>query len=388
MTILNAGFPALQDLINKPIKIFELQLPFTLTALIVKGVIPLIVVLVLFRLTRSLQEKSLAKGQYSPEKKQKLRKVVRFVFRTLIFGTVTVSAAVLLNEHVPVYLEMFWKSLSDPFFTSGNTSVSFLTLALLIPIFLVANWVGRLTQGFIEANLFERIQIDEARRFTFGMMSRYAAGAVVVLAGLAVIGIDLSAIGVILGVLGIGLGFGLQSIVANFFAGLLIISTRPIKENDRILIGGIEGTVRRIKLISTNVVTLANENIIIPNAELVSKPVHNLSYQDRRVVTTNIVSVAYDTDLERAVEVLRECAESVPLVMADPPPVVRVQAFEDSGIRMAVFSWIATVEDRKLVESEINMEIWRAFRREGIVIPFPQHEVRILKDIVIPPEGK
>jgi small-conductance mechanosensitive channel len=365
--------------------LFRFNLPFSYLDLVLKGVIPLVLLLLLYRMVRALQENGWKHHPLGNDKKQLKRKRVRALFRLLAFVSLALSVVALFNSEIFIYLGHAWKGLSEPFFTSGKTSVSIVTILLLVPILIAANWFGRLTQRFFDANIFHRLHIDEARRFTVSTMSRYVAGGIIAFSGLAIIGIDISAIGVILGVLGIGLGFGLQNIVANFFAGLLIISTRPIKENDRIMVAGIEGTVQQIKLISTNVVTLANESIIIPNAELVSKPVHNLSYQDRMVVVENLLQVAYDTDLDRAIEVLLDCALNVPLVMVEPPPVVRVKAFEDSGIKMAIYSWIANVDDRKMIQSEINLEIWRAFRREGIVIPYPQRDVRLV-DSALKPE--
>jgi small-conductance mechanosensitive channel len=200
---------------------------------------------------------------------------------------------------------------------------------------------------------------------------------IVFLIGLSIIGVNLSSITVIFGVLGIGIGFGLQSIVANLFAGIIIILSRPIKEGDRIFVYNYEGTVIQVRILSTVITTLKNETIIVPNAHLVSDPVHNYSYGDRSIVIRNNIGVAYDTDLDFAVELLAEISSRNPFVDSSKKNTVRVKEFGSSSIDIAVFTWIKDVSDKYDAHHWTNMEIWRTFREKGIVIPFAQLDLHI-----------
>jgi potassium-dependent mechanosensitive channel len=130
--------------------------------------------------------------------------------------------------------------------------------------------------------------------------------------GLSIIGIDLSALTVIFGVLGIGLGFGLQNVVSNFFSGLIIIITRPVKEGDRILVNGIEGTILQIRILATVINTLTNESIIVPNSKLVQESVHNFSFYDPSIIIKNDIGVSYSSDVDQVLSVLQGVAEGNP----------------------------------------------------------------------------
>jgi small-conductance mechanosensitive channel len=225
--------------------------------------------------------------------------------------------------------------------------------------------------------MLSRVGLDEAQQFSLINLVRYTVMVLVLLVGLPIIGIDLSALTVIFGVLGIGLGFGLQSVVANFFSGLIIIITRPVKEGDRILVNGLEGDIIQIRMISTVINTLTNESIIIPNSKLVSESVHNYSFNDASIVIRNDIGVSYASDVDRVLEVLAEVAYRNPFRVAGKDPIIRFKEFGDSSLNFAVFTWIGSTEDKYAAHHWTNLEIWRALKSEGIEIPFPQRDVHL-----------
>jgi small-conductance mechanosensitive channel len=199
----------------------------------------------------------------------------------------------------------------------------------------------------------------------------------VLLIGLSIIGINLSALTVIFGVLGIGLGFGLQNVVSNFFSGLVIIVARPVKEGDRILVNGLEGDIVQIRMISTVINTITNENIIIPNSHLVGEVVHNLSYNNPSIIIRNDIGVAYASDVDQVLEVLKGVAQENPFRIPSTEPFVRLKEFGDSSINFAVFTWIGSNRDKYEAHHWTNVEIWRALKEHGIEIPFPQRDVHM-----------
>ena len=365
------------ELLNKPVLLNKLELPFSPLELLLKAVLPIAGMIVLYRLIRWFQEKMLKKSGAGEKTAKVSRRNVRIVLRISMLGIIAGCIGALFGARLFHYINQFFSVLNDPFFVSGKTSVSLITLILLIPVFYFASWAGKGIKKLLDRTLFEKLNVDEARKFSIGSLTRYLVMIFVFIIGLAMIGIDLSAIGVLLGVLGIGIGFGLQGIVSNFFAGLVIISTRPIKEQDRVLINNIEGTVKQIRMISTNVLTLQNENIIIPNSEIIGRPVHNYTYEDRRIIIINTVQVSYGSDLEQVLRILTETSLKCPHVIQNPPPEARVLSFDSSGITVELRSWIEDVIHRPFALSMINLEIWRAFKTERIVIPFPQMDVHL-----------
>ena len=215
-----------------------------------------------------------------------------------------------------------------------------------------------------------------------GLLSFDNALVLAILIGLSIIGINLSSLAVVIGALGIGIGFGLQNVVANYVAGLVIFFERPVKEGDRILVNGLEGDVVQIKLRSTVINTLTNETIVVPNSQLVGNSIHNYSYADRRIVIVNKVQVSYSTDLDRARQVLLEMAARNPHALKEQAPGVRVAEFQDSGIELVLWTWIGEATNKLAAHSWNNLEIWRAFKQSGIVIPFPQVDLHVREPVL------
>ncbi|MEA1910052.1 MAG: mechanosensitive ion channel, partial [Spirochaetota bacterium] len=275
------------------------------------------------------------------------------------------------------YMRMFTDILNQPILQSGNTKVSFLTLLLIIPVFYIASWTGKTSRGLISKDFMNRMGLDDAKQFSFINLLRYGIMVIVFLIGLSIIGVNLSSITVIFGVLGIGIGFGLQGVVANLFAGIIIILTRPIKEGDRIFVNNYEGTVIQVRILSTVISTIANETIIVPNAHLVSDPVHNYSYSDRSIVIRNNIGVSYNSDLDFVLEVLEDISSRNPFADSSKKNNIRVKEFGTSSIDIAVFTWIGDVSDKFSAHHWTNLEIWRVFKARGIEIPFAQMDLHI-----------
>ncbi len=370
-------FRTLLVILTSPISLGRLDLPFSLLELITKVGLPFIGMIFLYILLMWLIRKLIAMSKFKDNVQKKTVQYSRLGLKILVFIGFSITVGNLLGSRVNYYISRFLNILNSPFFVSGNTQISVVTLLMLIPVFYLATWSGKASRKVLEKSVFDQLGFDEARRFSFGSITRYVVMILVFLFGLSIIGLDLSALGVLLGVLGIGLGFGLQSIVSNFFAGLIIISTRPIKEGDRVLVNGYDGIVHNIRLINTDIKTYENENIIIPNSHFVDQPVHNYSYMDRKVVVVNTVQVSYSTDLDQAVAILEDIGKRNPYRINGPDNVVRVLSFDDSGISLSLRSFIRDVSLKYISHSWTNLEIWREFKKEGIEIPFPQRDVHI-----------
>lgn len=276
------------------------------------------------------------------------------------------------------YIGVFFGVLGEPLITSGSTNITFLTLLLTIPVFYLASWAGRASRTFLDRSLLDRMGLDASRRFSFASLVRYGVMVIVVLVGLSVLGIDLSALAVLFGVLGIGIGFGLQNVVGNFFSGLIIILSRPIKERDRILVDGFDGTVIQIRLLSTVINTVTEETIIIPNSQLVDNSIHNYSYDSRSIIVINSVGVHYGSEIDRVIEVLETIGRENPYSLSGKPCEARLESFGDSGIDMILRTHIRDVDDKFNALSWNNLEIWRRFRDLEIEIPYPQVDLHLI----------
>ena len=359
------------------LKIGVVEFPFTLLELFLEFFLPMFFIFIIYRILNMAVKRLLNKSSIKDELKRGIILWVRRILRVGYIFTLFILIGRLFGAKIYEYMRMFTDILNQPIFQSGNTKISFLTIILIIPVFYVASWTGKTSKGLVSKELMERMGLDDARQFSFISLLRYGVMILVFLIGLSIIGVNLSSITVIFGVLGIGIGFGLQSVVANLFAGIIIILSRPIKEGDRIFVYNYEGTVIQVRILSTVINTLTNETIIVPNAHLVSDPVHNYSYSDRSIVIRNNIGVSYDTDLDYVVDILKEISSKNPFSDPSKENNVRVKEFGASSIDIAVFTWIRDVTDKFDAHHWENMEIWRTFKAKGIEIPFAQMDLYI-----------
>jgi len=350
-------------------------LPFTLRDLLFKFVIPTISIIVGIVIIRLLTKRITRRAIKNKERQKKVLRRILQVIRALAGLGIALSALNLLGGRSVI--KTIFQALRNPFFTSGNTEISVITLILVIPIFMVASWVGKIASSGLESGKLRRFGLDAERIFTLGRLLRYIITVVIIIFGLSVIGIDLSAIGVFFGVLGIGIGFGLQSVIADLFAGITLIVMALIKEGDRIHVGSYEGNICKIRLMNTELLTFENETLIIPNSQLTGGTIHNFSHKDLSVVIVNEVDVSYDSNLDQVIELLRGVASRNPWLRRDKKIIVRVDSFASSGITMKLRTWIENVTDRAEARSWTNLEIWKVFAHNNIEIPFPQRDVHI-----------
>lgn len=240
---------------------------------------------------------------------------------------------------------------------------------------LVALWIG----GALDARLARAEGLDSSLRLVLVRLARSLLVLIAVLLSLPLVGIDLTTLSVFGGALGVGLGFGLQKIASNYVSGFIILLDRSIRIGNIISVGGDRGEVTRITTRYTVLRAQTGVESIVPNEMLIGSVVQNESLSDRRVRLALPVQVAYGADLERAMGLMEAAARSQSRVLADPAPQALAVAFADSGINLEVGFWIADPEaGGGLLKSNINLAIWRAFSQEGIEIPYPQRDIRIL----------
>lgn len=178
-----------------------------------------------------------------------------------------------------------------------------------------------------------------------------------------------------LGVAGAGIALAMQGVLSNIVAGLTIIFTKPFRVGEYISIVGEEGRVENISLFSTVLSHPDLSQLVIPNRKIVGEILHN--YGEIRQLNI-AVSVAYDTDLDRALAVVNELLQAHPRTLKDPRPVVAVSTLAPFSITISVKPWVG-VPDYIEARGEVNKAIVEAFRSRSIVIPLPQQEVRLLE---------
>ena len=251
---------------------------------------------------------------------------------------------------------------------------------------LLALWIASL----IENRLNAAQRLDGNVREVLVRLAKAVLSVVALLSSLSLVGIDITALSVFSGALAVGLGFGLQKIASNYVSGFIILLDRSIRLGNLVAVDDqTSGTVTQITTRYTVLKTLGGTDVIIPNEYLVSNIVRNQSFADTRVRVGIPIQVAYDTDLPQAMALMIAAAEQQPRVMTDPAPSVQLTDFAESGINLELGFWVNDPEQGTGgVRSEINLAIWSAFRENGIEIPFPQREVRLVGATSLPGAGR
>ena len=179
-----------------------------------------------------------------------------------------------------------------------------------------------------------------------------------------------------IGVAGVGVGLALQGVLGNLVAGLTIIFTKPFRVGEYVEIASVHGQVKMIELFSTVLTHPDTSTVVIPNRKIVGEILHN--YGKIRQLDLS-VGVAYGSNLAEVLPLLREIVANNPRVLKTPAPAVGIGTLSDCSINIAVKPW-ASVADYGAAQAEIYEAIINQFRSRKIEIPFPQREVRLLKD--------
>ncbi|MBF2758741.1 MAG: mechanosensitive ion channel family protein [Ectothiorhodospiraceae bacterium AqS1] len=262
-------------------------------------------------------------------------------------------------------------------FEIGSLRLSIFDLLIGALLFAVLLASTRWLQGALERRFFPQTRLTPSIRHSLKVSVGYAGLFIASLAAISVIGIDLSNIAIIAGALSVGIGFGLQNIVNNFVSGLILLIERPVKAGDWIRVGEHQGFVQRIKVRATEIETFQRYSIIIPNAELLSSSVINLTYRDAVARVDIPVGVAYHSDAELVRKTLIEAAEAHAAVMRIPAPVVLFNDFGASSLDFELRCFIPDARNIFLVATDLRFDILRRFRNQGIEIPFPQRVVHL-----------
>ncbi len=261
-------------------------------------------------------------------------------------------------------------------FGDGLELRQWVTAAIILASAIV---IGRVLQAIVQRVMSSDDTDAEITHFAAAGFRNLVilAGIVYALSGLEV------RLGPLLGAIGLGglaVAFAAQSILANFFASIVLRTRRPFKRGDQVALGAeegaIEGTVEVVNFRTVSLRTFDGERALVPCDEVLSNTIINLTTRGRRRTTLD-VAVAYETDLAQAVDVLEGATREVEGVLAEPPVHAFVMEMSDSGVSLALQFWHRpTMMEMWRVRSRVGIAAHVALGRAGIEIPFPQQVVR------------
>ncbi len=270
-----------------------------------------------------------------------------------------------------------WDFLKTPLFQIQQNRVTLTSLLGAVLFVVGAFLVSRLIQGIFKRKLFPRLELVEGQQYTILRLTHYLIILIGLMIGLGWMGLDLSSFAFVAGLFSVGIGFGLQNIVSNFIAGIILLFEQPIKVGDRITVGEIHGDVYEINIRSTTVLTQDNIAIIVPNSDFINGKVTNWSYEDPTVRLHIPLRVAYGSDIDLVARLLLQAARSHVQVLKSPEPQVIFKAFGESALQFELEIWVAQAKEGSQILSDLHHEIHRLFKKNGIDMPYPKQEIHL-----------
>jgi len=261
-----------------------------------------------------------------------------------------------------------FETILDARYVRGSVSLSLgdgVAFALTI-------WAAFLLSSFVrfvlQEDVYPRVGLPRGLPYAVSSMVHYTVVLIGFLFAVAALGFDLTRITILAGALGVGVGIGLQSVVANFVAGLILLLERRIRVGDAIETGDLQGEVREIGFRASTIRTGVGAEVIVPNGRLTSERVTNWTLTDRKRRVDLQVAVAYASDPERVLAVLRETGKAYPKALAEPAASAVCTGFRDRALNFELRVWVGSFEDSDLVLSELAVAVHAALAAAAIEI--------------------
>jgi len=299
------------------------------------------------------------------------------VFERTLAWLVWIGFALYVLGLAPDILEY----LEDIGFSIGRQRVSLLLIMQaslwVFAAVLLSLWLGRVLE--------ERLMSAQGMNITLRVMLTKLVRALLLLLAVLIVlpavGIDLTALSVLGGAIGVGIGFGLQKIASNYISGFIILMDRSVTIGDLITVDKYTGELVKMNARYIVVRALDGTEALIPNETVITSTVVNQSYTNRNICVSIPLQISYRSDLDLAMRLMSEVAGRHSRVLAEPAPRVLITAFADSGINLELAVWVRDPENGKNnLGSDLYYAIWQEFRAHGVEIPYPQREVRVVRD--------
>jgi len=260
--------------------------------------------------------------------------------------------------------------------TAQIMAIAWKVVAALL-IFIIGRWIARAVASLARRTLSRR-QMD-AMLVTFLGTILYAVLLLcVILASISYLGVSVTPLIAVLGGAALAVGLALQSSLSNFASGVMLVGYRPFTKGHFVEAGGVSGTVEKVGLFNTQLITPDNRSVIVPNGQITTSPITNYSAFDTRRCDL-LIGVDYRDDLKVARDTIWKVITDHEKVLTDPEPALLVMDLADSSVNFAVRPWVKS-EDYWVVRSELLETIKTELEAAGCSIPFPQRTIHHINE--------
>ncbi len=267
--------------------------------------------------------------------------------------------------------------------TIGELTISPSAVLRAVAVLVAGLFVARIVQHWLTSRYLPVTDLDAGARNSIATVVRYLASILVCLWALASLGIGVERIALLLSALSVGIGFGLQAITQNFVSGLILLFERPVKIGDLIRVGDQEGDVLRINVRATEIQIADRSTLIVPNSELITKTVRNMTLADPIGRVQLKFSVGIDADVAKVREMLLSMFDASPAVLDQPPPKVFVDSIADGRVNINSFAFVASQRDVYPTRSELLFRLLADLPAAGIDLGTAPQQLQLIN--ALPP---
>lgn len=260
----------------------------------------------------------------------------------------------------------------------GDVYLSVGQVVNFIIILVIFSIIANIVKDLLSIEVLPRMNLKKGIPIAAGLITRYTILVLGFLMAVAAAGISLDKLGFIAGALGVGIGFGLQSVVGNFVSGLILVFERPVRVDDVITSGAVEGTIVEIGIRASRIRDWDGAEVIVPNMELISRQVTNWTLSDSKRRRELFIKVEYGTDPNKVIEIIKTVISDHDTVIKDPEPMVLFLGFKEFSADFRVLFWVT--ENMLSTTSSVSIGIYNALKAGGINIPIPKREISEKKE--------
>ncbi|MCH1908806.1 DUF3772 domain-containing protein [Stenotrophomonas sp. Y6] len=259
----------------------------------------------------------------------------------------------------------------------GGQTLRPAALLWAVVVLLLGLGLMKVLQQWLVDTWLPKTGLDTGARNSISTVARYLGIALAVLWSLATLGIGFEKLALLASALSVGIGFGLQAITQNFVSGLILLAERPVKIGDWVKIGDQEGDIRRISVRSTEIQVGDKSTLIVPNSELITKTIRNMTMANALGRVQIQFSVPLGADVGRVRQLLLDLFAGHEKVLADPAPSVFIDSISGGLVALNCFAYVSSPRAVYGVRSDLLFELLRATAEQGIALVTPT-DVRVL----------
>jgi small-conductance mechanosensitive channel len=269
--------------------------------------------------------------------------------------------------------------------TIGTTTLKPSSVLYAVLAFLVVWAVMQAFQNWLTNTYLPKTDLDAGARNSISTVTRYLGIIAAVLWGLTALGIGLERLALVVSALSVGIGFGLQAITQNFVSGLILLAERPVKIGDWVKLGDQEGDIKRISVRSTEIQVGDKSTLIVPNSELITKTIRNMTMGNAQGRIQIQFSVPLNTDVAALRQILLDAYTEHPGVLSDPAPSVFIDSIANGQIAINSFAYVSGPRAVYGARSELYFTMLQTFAAAGIALSSPT-DIHLVRDPAAKPD--